>query len=646
MAEAMHQSESGMTAADRAQPGRWLRRLAAMHDARWDVGHSIRAAITIGLPWVGGFAVDHVVSAMWISFGALMASSAERSGDVRGRLPVVIGATAIGAAGFLAGYLDGLPLAAIVLIMAALGGVAGVVAGFGAVLSLGTMQALLTASIAIGIPDIGPFWQPSLFYLAGLGFYALLFVIEAAFTGERSRKAIVDDLVSALADLAACRGGLLAGTTGTDSVEAARRVATARLDDLGSAMLRAARSSTSGGRAEADHLAAVLARCDAAFLSIMAAPEAAGLAAAAQRLRAPRERNAAIAAGNDALGAAIDQLAASLANPSDARGEPDSGRRSPAHRAASRPLADRLRPAPTAATDAAKLALCLGLAYSVRFVDGAEHWFWVPLTVSLLMKPDLGSVFARAALRIAGTVVGAAIGALILAVMPKTGWVGLPIAILAGLVPWAMQKSYALQAVVLTPLVLILVSALAPGPFNVDYGTQRIVDTAIGGVIVLVFGYFLWPKAKADIFAAAFAEARRQIAAYVIEPKLPERRRAAYRALAGMRRRLEPQLAEPPPASDEAAAWVPLVAAAERICDHVSIYATSTGTPTGPTGEGKALAALGAYIAMTPTARETLSAPDPGAGSAALAKLHGDVLAEIHHMDRLRAENARFMATA
>jgi uncharacterized membrane protein YccC len=631
-----------MTAADRAQPGRWLRRLAAMHDARWDVGHSIRAAITIGLPWVVGFATDHVLSAMWISFGALMASSAERAGDIRGRLPVVVGATAIGAAGFLAGHLDGLPLAAIVVIMAALGGVAGLLSGFGALLSLGTMQALLTASIAIGIPAIGPFWQPAVFYLAGLVFYALLFVIEAAFAGERSRKVIVADLVSALAEFAARRAAQLAGDASGEAVEAARRVAPARLDDLGSAMLRAGRSRTGRGRAEADHLAAVLARCDAAFLSIMAAPEAARLSAAARRLHAPAEEAARTPPRDDALFVAIDQLAAHLADGAGAAEPGVQGAR--ADRAPSTPLGDRLRPSPTAATDAAKLALCLGLAYAVRFVDGAEHWFWVPLTVSLLMKPDLGSVFARAALRIAGTVLGAAIGALILAVMPKTGWVGLPIALLAALIPWAMQKSYALQAVVLTPLVLILVSALTPGPFNIDYGWQRIIDTAIGGAIVLVFGYFLWPKSIADVLTRAFETAKLQIAAYIVEPTLPARRRGAYRDLAAIRRRLDPLLAEPPPASDEAAAWVPLVAAAERICDHVSIYAIAIGTAAVPGGEAKALSALGAYVAATPAARAIIAPPDPGAGSAAFAALHAAILSEILHMDRLRAEAPGLMA--
>lgn len=641
MADAVYKRERGRTAADQAPPGRWLRRLAAMHDARWDVGHSVRAAITIGLPWVIGFATDHVLSAMWVSFGALMASSAERAGDLRGRLPVVVGATAIGAVGFLAGYLGGLPLAAIVVIMAALGGVAGLLSGFGAILSLGTMQALLTASIAIGISAIAPYWQPALFYLAGLVVYAVLFLIEAAFAGERNRKAIVGDLVSSLAELAERRAELLAGRGGREAVEAARRVVTARLDDLGSAMLRAGRSRTGRGSAEADHLAAVLAPCDAAFLAIMAAPDGAHLSAAAQRLRAPTEQGGAAQPRKDALFVAIERLAAELANPSEAVKLGASRPR--ADRARSAPLAHRLQPSPTAATDAAKLALCLGLAYAVRFVDGAEHWFWVPLTVSLLMKPDLGSVFARAALRIAGTVVGAAIGALILAVMPKTGWVGLPIAVLAALIPWGMQKSYALQAVVLTPLVLILVSALAPGPFNTDYATQRIIDTAIGGAIVLVFGYFIWPKSSADILTRSFESAKLQIAAYVVEPKLPDRRHAAYRNLAAIRRRLDPLLAEPPPASDEAASWVPLVAAAERICDDVSVYATTTGAAL-PSGEAKALSALGAYVAATPAARAIIAPPDANAGSPAFSALHAAVLAELHHMDRLRAETPGLVA--
>jgi len=42
---------------------------------------------------------------------------------------------------------------------------------------------------------------------------------------------------------------------------------------------------------------------------------------------------------------------------------------------------------------------------------------------------------------------------------------------------------------------------------------------------------------------------------------------------------LRTALAEPPPASDEATAWFPLIAAAERICDHVTAYAAGAAMP-------------------------------------------------------------------
>lgn len=51
-----------------------------------------------------------------------------------------------------------------------------------------------------------------------------------------------------------------------------------------------------------------------------------------------------------------------------------------------------------------RLSLCTALAYSALYLRPIPQGYWIPPTVALVMKPDLGSVFARAMLRSIGTV--------------------------------------------------------------------------------------------------------------------------------------------------------------------------------------------------------------------------------------------------
>ena len=57
-----------------------------------------------------------------------------------------------------------------------------------------------------------------------------------------------------------------------------------------------------------------------------------------------------------------------------------------------------------------RLMACVGVAGFVSEVLPLQRSYWVPLTVAIVLKPDYGSVFARALQRGIGTVVGAVAG--------------------------------------------------------------------------------------------------------------------------------------------------------------------------------------------------------------------------------------------
>ncbi|MCL7997055.1 FUSC family protein [Brucella sp. 21LCYQ03] len=319
--------------------------------ASWHWGRAIRAALCISLPFAVGLMFNDIMTGMWIAMGCLMMVTGEGSGSYSSIYKKMLIAAPVGALGYLLGYLGSLSWAAVVIGMMVVGFLAAMLSSKNSTLSIATLQTLLLASIALGVPAITPFWQPAILYLVGAAFYAVVLGLEALICGWHSR------------------------------------------DELH----QAKPSSVSHQHSE---------------------------------------------------GTAIPSVAAATA-----------------------------------------FAVCLGVAYCAYWFDHNAHWFWIPLTVGLVMKPDFGSIKDRAIQRVIGTIAGVVIGAVVLATLSKGALFVAVMAVFAGLLPWAMQRSYILQAVFLTPLILMLVDVIAAGTGDFDYGVQRLVDTAIGGAIVIILGY-------------------------------------------------------------------------------------------------------------------------------------------------------------
>ena len=564
----------------------WLRQLARLKPAPWQWPRAVRAAISVGLPFAVGLALNDIMTGMWIAMGTLMMTTGEQAGPYATVLRRLAIAAPMGAAGYLAGYLTGLPWAGTVGAMAALAFGAGIVSSYSATLSIGCLQFLLTAAIAIGVPSIAPFWEPALLYLVGAVFYAALLGVEAAFCRQRPRQEILAKL---LADLA----GLADAKARKQPIAPARRAVTDGLATLEAALPLQIRSG------QLRRFALARQQSDAVFTALLASDDEASLAAAARQLR--------LMAAAAATTSAVDLPAlppGPLALPLRSLAEALAGPAPQAESSAASGLPimpDDARPQRAAPLDreallsALALALCMAIAYASHGINRDNHWFWVPLTVGLIMKPDLGSVFARALLRSIGTLAGVLLGALILIIMPKNLGFALIMALLAGILPWAMQRSYALQAIVLTPLVLMLVDVIVPGTGDANYAAQRLGDTVIGGAIVMVFGYWLWPKGRARYLARGLDQCRRGLERYlvaVLSASPADRvfhtsgaRSQAYAQLAGLRAQIGKFLNDPPPANTEAAACLPRVASLERICDAISAYAA---TPEGPTPSSQA----------------------------------------------------------
>jgi uncharacterized membrane protein YccC len=230
-----------------------------------------------------------------------------------------------------------------------------------------------------------------------------------------------------------------------------------------------------------------------------------------------------------------------------------------------------------------RLMACMGVAGVVSEVLPLQRSYWVTLTVAIVLKPDYGSVFARALQRGIGTIVGAVAGAVLLALF-HGAWLLIPFGVLAALLPYGRNRNYGLLATFLTPLVVVLVDLLKPTGWRL--AEDRLVDTLIGCAIVLVIGFAPWPMAWYAHLPGKFGQAALDVCAYMREalggsatsaPGAAARLRSTYRALGDLRAEFQRTMSEPPSISRSATAWWPAVVGLEQVLDAVTAVSLAAG---------------------------------------------------------------------
>ncbi len=235
---------------------------------------------------------------------------------------------------------------------------------------------------------------------------------------------------------------------------------------------------------------------------------------------------------------------------------------------------------------ALRLTLCVAIAEVVGLLVPLERSYWITLTVGIVLKPDFGSVFGRAVLRGIGTVVGVGIGAAVLG-LGVHGWVLVVlIAVFAGGVAVGKVRNYGVLSAFVTPLIILQMDLANNGNWSVV--VARLIDTVLGCLIVLVFGYLLWPGSRRPQVGGRLADGLDTVAKY-LRPALTEAssgearlarsraRRGAYRALADLRTAFQQVVVEPSANGRQAVAWWPVIAGLERVADAVTEVGVTIG---------------------------------------------------------------------
>jgi hypothetical protein len=228
-----------------------------------------------------------------------------------------------------------------------------------------------------------------------------------------------------------------------------------------------------------------------------------------------------------------------------------------------------------------RMALCLGVATAVTVaLDRPAHGFWLPLTVAVIVRPEYASVFTRTVNRLAGTVAGAAVAAVLLWFLPPGLGVAAAAAVALSLAVCSAPKLYALYVIGVTTSTLLAASI---GRVEPILPLVRVSDTVMGAVIAVTCGYLLWPGARRLPGSARLDRAVIAGQAYLAEAakappsrvRLQARRDDAYRLAHQVRSASQAALIEPLGVSDAALQIIPTATRLEDLIDAVTAVATT-----------------------------------------------------------------------
>jgi uncharacterized membrane protein YccC len=575
----------------------WLEELVRGSRAPVPWRDVVRFAVTLPVPLAVALLMGGptaLAGGIFATMGALAATLAPQAGPLRDRLRRTAAAVGFGAVGLLFGPFASGEGWQPVVVIALLSVVAALVSAVDAALSLGALQLLVYAALSSGLQTPLPLAAELACFAAGAAWATVTIVVQAATEKADPDRSAVAAVFSRVADLLEASGG-----PGTDD---ARRALTLALNQAYDRVIRS-RSLSAGRSRELSELAGVL---------NAAAPLVEG-SVATVRAGDPADP-VDVAAVRDLAGALADdrELPAdrppALETGSPARRAVRHGTRlvwnvvgDPEERAGAavprvevplgtrlRRLADRTVASPDTRAFAVRLALCMTAAELARQHLPLIRPYWVLLTVALVLKPDFGSVFARAVQRGIGTLVGVLVGSALLAVLTQLsgqGWVLVGMAAAGAVLPWARIVNFGLFSVFQTPLIILLLDLALPG--GAGLVGARLVDTLVGCAIVLVLGYALWPQTWRAPLDEALRDSTEALDGFVAaaftgdDTDIRRARRRSYRALTELQTQLQRRLAEPPPVSSRAAAWWPVIVQLERTSDAVTeaVIATRSGSP-------------------------------------------------------------------
>lgn len=194
------------------------------------------------------------------------------------------------------------------------------------------------------------------------------------------------------------------------------------------------------------------------------------------------------------------------------------------------PLHDCLNWQSIVSRHALRFALVTCAAVGVFWVFPPPFGYWVPLTVTVVLKPYAGVTVSRTVQRVVGTVSGVLIATALMPLLPGMAAQITTAAAAFFCLMLVLPFNYSLAIFFLSLGVVPFEHAMMPG-LALDVGLLRVVATAIGGTLGLIGGHLLWPSFERHELPALLQRSLRSAAAYAAaalsSTALAEKRRTA-----------------------------------------------------------------------------------------------------------------------
>jgi uncharacterized membrane protein (TIGR01666 family) len=149
-----------------------------------------------------------------------------------------------------------------------------------------------------------------------------------------------------------------------------------------------------------------------------------------------------------------------------------------------------------------RIALAALTAYIAGLFFPLGHSYWILLTVIVILKPAYSLTKKRNYERLAGTVIGVGLGALLLMLIKDRTAILILMAIsMAGAYSF-LRTRYFIAMILMTLYLLLMFHLLAPNDFNTIL-KDRVIDTVIGSALAFLFSYLLppiWEHEQIDEF--------------------------------------------------------------------------------------------------------------------------------------------------
>jgi uncharacterized membrane protein YccC len=167
--------------------------------------------------------------------------------------------------------------------------------------------------------------------------------------------------------------------------------------------------------------------------------------------------------------------------------------------------------------NSARGAIALAAAVAIADLTDVQHGFWVVLGTLSVLRTNASASGSTALRALLGTVIGFAIGGLLIAAIgteQSVLWAVLPVAVLVaayapGTAPFAVGQA------AFTVVVSVLFNLLVPEGWKI--GVVRVEDVAIGCAVSLVVGGLFWPRGAAAVVGDDLADAFHLGGAYLTQ---------------------------------------------------------------------------------------------------------------------------------